>query len=122
MEKRVQALADPFAMFVKAVEGHMVRRYGTKTNIGVLADGKGSIVWDTETIHVFTTDEVRTYGTEYRRAVADGALVEVKREAWDAQRKSRKADAKKAAEAVVAEAVEHANKEAVAPVVAEKVG
>lgn len=91
----------PFAMFVKAVDGAMVRRYGTKLNIGVSADGKGAITWDTETIHALTQDEVNQYGQLYMREIEakPPRLIATSQEAWEAQRKERKLAAKAAAEA-----------------------
>jgi len=89
-----------FAMFVKAVEGAMVRRYGTKLNIGVTANGKGSVKWDTETIHALTHDEVNQHGHLYTREIEakPPRLIATTQEAWEAQRKERKLAAKAAAE------------------------
>jgi hypothetical protein len=99
-----QKAGDSFALFVRAVEGAMVRRHGTKLNIGVTADGKGSVKWDTETIHALTQDEVNQYGHLYKREIEaePPGLIVVSREAWEAQRKAQKAAAKEAAEKTLA--------------------
>ena len=97
-----QNASDTFALFVKAVEGAMVRRYGTKTSIGVTADGKGTVKWDTETIHALTRDEVNQHGHLYLREIKEKALVACTREQWEAQRAKRKAEAKEAAEKAAA--------------------
>jgi len=99
-----QNASDTFALFVKAVEGAMVRRYGTKTSIGVTADGKGTVKWDTETIHALTRDEVNQHGHLYLREIKEKALVACTREQWEAQRAKRKAEAKEAAEKAAANA------------------
>ena len=108
--------SDTFALFVKAVEGAMVRHYGTNLDFGVIADGKGSVVWDVETIHVLTHDEMAKYGQLYLREIEGKRLVKVTREDWMKQRKERKAKAKEAAEEVAKKAAkEAAPSEAQAP-------
>ena len=124
MEKQKQD-GDPFALFVRAVEGAMVRRYGHNKDIGVVADGKGSVTWDVETIHAFTHDEVAQYGHLYRREIKakPPRLIEVTREDWDKARSlhmDRKAEAKKAAEKVAEEVAK--NNEASPPISAKKGG
>lgn len=111
MDKQ-QPQSDTFALFVKAVEGAMVRRYGTNMDIGVVADGKGSVAWDIDTIHVLTHDEVAKYGVLYQREIDGKRLVKASREDWDNQRKERKAKAKEAAAEVADKAVKEANEAA----------
>jgi len=107
--------ADTFALFVRAVEGHIVRRFGTSHTIGYTfdpptKDGPGGHRWDTETIHALTDREVLAYRGEYDHEIRDGGLVACTREAWekqvaerrkkhDAAKEKRRADEKRAAEA-----------------------
>lgn len=97
MERRTND--DGFVLFVRAKLGHIVRRYGSKQNIGVTADGSGGSVWDTETIHALGHSDAR-YLNEYERAIDAGSLERCKREDWEAQRKTKlakKEEAKKKA-------------------------
>jgi hypothetical protein len=77
-----------YGLFVQAVQGKIVRRYGTPTHIGV-TDRDGEPQWDTDTIYPLTAAEMLRYGAEYTRALKEGALKEVKRDAWEAQTKTR---------------------------------
>ncbi len=113
---------DPFVLFVRAREGHIVRRFGTSQSIGytykpavgsppaldqrgrVLAPGKVTEPhehrWDTATIHAITADEYDAHRKEYDAELfdpktnPDGGLEVVTREAWDEQRASRAAEEK----------------------------
>lgn len=91
---------DGLVLFVRAKPGQMVRRYGTKQNIGVTADGSGGSTWDTDTIHALGQSDAR-YLTEYERAIAEGSLERCKREDWEKQRAmklEKKEEAKKKAD------------------------
>ena len=79
---------SPFALFVRAVQGHVVRRFGSPTNIGVTIDGDGPH-WDTETVHALTQQEAATYRAEYDRAIREGALLRVDEKAWRAWTEDR---------------------------------
>ena len=71
--------------FFRSVEGKVVPRYGTATFIGALRDNKQGWVWDTTTVVRVPEYEVTRYMREYRRALADGALVECSSADYDAQ-------------------------------------
>lgn len=96
---------DPFALFVIAREGHVVRRFGTPNAIGYqhVADTKDAPAqhrWDPETIHPLTADEYYAHQREYDAEIAGGGLVLSSREAWEKQREKRQAEAKKALEEI----------------------
>lgn len=113
---------DPFALFVIAREGHVVRRFGTPNAIGyqhiadtgtpAVVDQRGRVIepakptapaqhrWDTETIHPLTADEYYAHQREYDAEIAGGGLVLSSREAWEKQREKRQAEAKKALEEI----------------------
>jgi hypothetical protein len=121
-----------FALFVTHIEGHIVRRYGAGSNIGVTRADKAqakkiavtarsgekrerdisspwsndtSLVWDTETIVPIPRVEFERYRKEYTRALKEGGGLEAhSKEQWEAQHKARKAKAKEAADEAAAEA------------------
>ena len=78
-------MAEIIFKFFRSVEGKVVPRYGTATFIGVLRDNKQGWVWDTATVVRVPEYEVTRYMREYRRALADGALVECSSADYDAQ-------------------------------------
>jgi hypothetical protein len=94
-------MTDPskhFAAFVSPVDGALVRRYGTETHIGQVQgasrpERRTSIEAadhstarpngvDQSLIVPLTHDEWRLYGTEYRRAIAEGSLKARTAEEW----------------------------------------
>lgn len=115
-----------FAAFVSPVEGNLVRRYGTLEHIGQTQgaqrpERRTSIEAadksrarangvDTKVIVPLTHEEWRLYGTEYRRAISEGALKSRTPEEWVAAEAAAHAaevtrvDALKAAEAEAAKA------------------
>lgn len=119
---------DPFALFVKAKEGHIVRRFGAHVPAGAapvqlgytFVPGSSSKPsehrWDIMTIHAITADEYEMHRKEYDHELEkDGGLVKSTRADWTAQRDERKKaafDRKKAA----AYAAEQAPEQPAAPV------
>lgn len=68
-------------LYVSAVEGHLVPRYGTRAEIGAEIipgpkGGKQTIRWNTGTVVALSQDELVKYKREYKRAIKAGALVE----------------------------------------------
>lgn len=102
------------ALYVSAVEGHHVTRYGTPTLIGCEIDlaHPGNIRWNEQAIVRIPELEYLTYKREYDRLVEDGALVKQSAEDYEAFLELRddkiEADAEAAAEA--AKAAEAARK------------
>src|SRR4051812_37914866 len=82
-----------FALFVSAIAGHCVPRWGTQSAgmraefIGVSRDPKDAtkLVWDEKTIVPITELESIRYGREYRGAIRDGGLLEHSAEEFAAQ-------------------------------------
>jgi hypothetical protein len=86
---------DPFVLFVKAREGHIVRRFGSSASIGysftpgATKDQPSTQHWDTETIHAITAGEYALFAKEYDAELVDGGgLARCKREDWEKQRKA----------------------------------
>jgi hypothetical protein len=78
-------MADIIFRYFKSVEGMVVPRYGTATFIGVKRDKTVGWVWDTARVVRIPESETVRYMKEYRRALADGAMVECLRADYDAQ-------------------------------------
>ena len=76
-------MAEITFRYFRSVEGMVVPRYGTATFIGVQRDQKQGWIWDTSTIIRVPEYETTRYLKEYRRALADGALVECTRQDFD---------------------------------------
>lgn len=83
-----------FERFVRSVQGKAVARYGTDGLIGAervaLTEEQRRahacpIVWDTERIVALTAEYCGRYRREINASVRRGELIEVKREAWEAQ-------------------------------------
>lgn len=81
--------AKETGLFVRAVQGKMVRRYGTTKSFGVTVE-KGVPTWDTQAIFFIPEAEALRYRKEYKRACAAGALVPATRQAWEAQQSKQK--------------------------------
>lgn len=81
-------MADILFRYFRSVEGKVVPRYGTATYIGVQRDQKQGWIWDTSAIILVPEYETTRYLKEYRRALADGALVECSRADFEALEKS----------------------------------
>ena len=112
--------ADNCALFVSAVPGRLVTRYGTDTVIGgrrmpytprtlpggsinFWDRGRGTVKLDPEVVVALSHGEARRYRREYGRALRDGSLVERKRDEWIAQTaKAVLAEMKAAAQATQA--------------------
>lgn len=67
--------ADP-NLYVSAVKGHLVTRYGTGLLIGASRDPKdpSKVSWDENEIVKLTPEEQAPYRREYARALRDGSL------------------------------------------------
>lgn len=68
-------------LYVSSVEGALVTRYGTRTQIGAEIlpgpkGGKQTIRWNTGVVVALSQDELVKYKREYRRAIDAGELVE----------------------------------------------
>lgn len=81
-------MAEIIFRYFRSIEGMVVPRYGTATFIGVQRDQKQGWIWDTNAIIRVPEYETTRYGKEYRRALADGALVECSKAEFDAQEKA----------------------------------
>jgi hypothetical protein len=71
-------MAGPaIALFVSAVAGHHVTRFGSSTLIGAEVDLEhpGNIRWDEKKVVAIPEAEYQAYRVEYDRLIADGALV-----------------------------------------------
>jgi hypothetical protein len=70
-------------LYVSAVKGHLVTRFGTGLLIGATRDPKdpSKVTWDEDEIAKISPEELAPYRREYARALRDGALK--KREAAD---------------------------------------
>ncbi len=89
---------DGLGLFVRAKPGCMVRRFGTNQQIGVVANGKGSITFDTETIHAISSTELAQHRREYDNAIhLEKALDVCAREDWEKQRAAKREAAQEAA-------------------------
>jgi hypothetical protein len=99
------------ALYVSAVEGHHVTRYGSTTLIGCEIDlgHPGNIRWNEEAIVAIPWGEYLTYKQEYDRLLADKALIEKSKEQYDAFLKARDA-AIEAAAAAQAQTVDESRK------------
>lgn len=124
MTEQLKSVPAAFVLFVSAVPGHAVHRYGSgaylgaipaKGAAGFIRDESGTAVskrepedienpwtWDVDTIHALTADEVRRFGNEYERAIAKGGLKRRKAEEWldqaNAHAKAEADDAKERAD------------------------
>ena|GEM_PF-2634085 len=78
-------MADILFRYFRSVEGMIVPRYGTTTFIGAKRDKTVGWVWDTARVVRIPESETVRYMKEYRRALADGAMVECLRADYDAQ-------------------------------------
>ena len=78
-------MADILFRYFKSVEGMIVPRYGTSTFIGAKRDKTVGWIWDTTRVVRIPESETVRYMKEYRRALADGAMVECSRTDYDAQ-------------------------------------
>ena len=108
MEKKKD---DGLALFVRAKPGCMVRRFGTKQQIGVIADGKGKVTFDCVTIHALSNTEFARHRREYDNAIhIEKALDVCTREEWEKQRAEKREKAQEAAKAA-AKAQENDNKQ-----------
>jgi hypothetical protein len=74
--------------YFRSVEGKVVPRYGTATYIGAQRDQKMGWVWDTSAVVRIPEYEVERFAREYRRALAEGAIIECARADYDAKEKS----------------------------------
>lgn len=74
---KIEDVKKHFGLFVRAVEGHLVTRYGAGINIGATKNADGTYSWDTKTVHAITHSEAQRFAREYGRAIDDGALVKV---------------------------------------------
>jgi len=97
-------------LYVSAVAGHHVTRYGTTTLIGATVDldHPGNLRFDPDFVAAIPLAEYLAYKREYDRLIADGALKKRTPEEFDAFIKARAAAIDKAA----AEAKEKAEAEA----------
>jgi hypothetical protein len=97
-------------LYVSAVEGHHVTRFGTSTLIGCAIDlsHPGNIRWDEQAVVAIPFAEYMAFKQEYDRLVADGALVKKSATEYEAFLKARD------------EAIETAAKEAEAKAKAEE--
>src|SRR5262245_49207601 len=96
-----------FALYVSAVKGHLVTRFGTdgrsvQSFIGAqrVHGSPTDIVWDEETIVPLTDAEVARYRREYQRMIDGKAL----RKRTEAEYKAQLAARKKAADDALAAA------------------
>ena len=87
-----------FALYVSAVRGHLVTRFGTarpgaQSFIGAhrVPGSPAEIVWDEQTIVPLSEAEVARYRREYQRALDGGALKRRTRAEFEAQHASREA-------------------------------
>lgn len=103
--KQEPSPADSFSLFVRAKEGRIVSRFGSRTAIGYQfmpgtgPDKPSEHRWDTETIHAIPAAEAIRYWIEYQRELGpDGGLVAATREEWLAQHAKKLAAKKKAVE------------------------
>lgn len=82
-------MADPraFGLFVSAVEGQPVRRYGTPSMIGAerTVAAPNVITYDTALVVAIPVEESDRYLREYTRALRDGSLIQRTAEEWLAQ-------------------------------------
>lgn len=89
-----------FVLFVSAVEGHAVSRYGSgardrrPTTIGAVR-GPDGFTWNTAEVVALTQDEMNRFSKEYRGAILDGALIQRTEDDWRAwiAEQSKKAEA-----------------------------
>lgn len=103
--------SDGLVLFVRAKPGHIVRRFGTSQNIGAMADGKGNVIFDGETIHALSNTEVARYQREYDDSInVEKSLDKCTREEWEKQRTAKRDAAKKAAEKAEHAAQKHNDK------------
>ena len=96
-----------FALYVSAVKGHLVTRFGTDARglqsfIGAhrVLGNPSEIVWDEETIVPLSEDEATRYRREYQRLLDGKAL----RRRTEAEFKAQLAARKKAADDAIATA------------------
>jgi len=96
-----------FALYVSAVKGHLVTRFGTDARglqsfIGAhrVLGNPSEIVWDEETIIPLSEDEATRYRREYQRLIDGKAL----RRRTEAEFKAQVAARKKTAEDAIAAA------------------
>lgn len=87
---------DPFALFVRAKEGHIVTRFGHRSAIGYrftpdTQTAPAQHEWDTETIHAITAEEYAAHRREYDAELGEGGgLAASTREDWERQRDARR--------------------------------
>lgn len=82
--------ADAFGLFVSSVEGSPVTRYGSSVLIGAERnpDEPRKIVYHPDAVIAIPHDEAQRYAREYRRLIAEGALVERTADDWRSQQAS----------------------------------
>jgi predicted ATPase with chaperone activity len=113
-------------MFLSCKNGKVVSRFGTGTMIGAEL-GPSGYTFDEKVIVALSPAEVARYGSEYRRAVRRGDLIERTQADFDARIEAEKAAEratleKMAAEAAEAKAAEQAAAEAKKAAEAAEVG
>ena len=81
-------MADITFRYFRSVAGMVVPRYGTVSFIGAMRDKVQGWVWDTDLVVRIPEFETTRYLREYRRALADGALVECSQADFEALEKT----------------------------------
>jgi hypothetical protein len=80
-------LAAHFALFVSAVDGQPVTRFGTRTLVGASRrQNEPTIIdYDPSRVIAISRGEYARYRREYERAIRDGSLTRRTVEDWQAQ-------------------------------------
>lgn len=93
--------ADTFGLFVSAVEGHPVMRFGSSVLIGADRDPDNprKLIYRTSDIIAIPHAEALRYGREYNRLIEDGALVARSAADWSKAQIDAQAQQGKPAEA-----------------------
>lgn len=80
-----------FVRFISAAEGRLVPWWGTSVYFGAEVR-QGEVLQDLKRIYPLTDDFCRRYTRELSQAIAEGDLLERKREEWEAQEKAQEAE------------------------------
>lgn len=81
-----------FALYVSAIEGKPVTRFGTRTLIGASRSRATPNVvdYDTQRVVAIPQEEYSRFRREYDRALGNGSLRRRKAEEWQAQHRHEK--------------------------------